>query len=1336
VVAAYLCGLEDGTAPQSNEWLARYPDLAPQLEAFLHNRERFARWAGPVRAALGTAPPAGTTVGYFGDYELLEEIARGGMGLVYKARQLSLNRVVALKMILTGSLATPADLTRFRAEAEAAGNLDHPNIVPIYEVGEHDGRPYFSMKLVDGGTLKMDGGQWTAAGEHKAARLLAKVARAVHHAHQHGILHRDLKPANVLVDAQGEPHVTDFGLAKRVRAESGAAELTQSGSIVGTPSYMAPEQAAGKKGLSTAADVYSLGAMLYEGLTGRPPFRADSVLDTLRQVLDEEPPRPRSVNSRVDRDLETIAVKCLEKDPVRRYGSAAFLADDLERWLAGEPIQARPSSTWERAAKWARRRPALAALAAVSVLAFAALLILGLVYEARLTTAMSGIDEQKQAATTARLQAGREHEAALVAAREAGDKRREAKQANDDAQSLLREAKGLRCTAASGAVLPTNPGLALLLGIEGAERAPGFLANNALLAALNANHEERTLSGHDWDTESAEFSPDGRHVLTLDHAGTLRLWEVATGKVLSVPGLGGYGIRTQAHFSPDGRYVVTTYDGHAVCRYPDDVERAYTDRVARVWDAARGKLHIVLRGHKSRVTTAEFSPDGKHIVTASYDGTARIWDVATGKELRTLTEHSSALLCASFSPDGKRVLTVFQNRKYRRAADEKLTTHPDAPIDPPEILPMPGNSSNNASGSAGPANDPVLARLWDAESGKEIGVPLEREKGHWGTVSEGSANLGMFSPDGSNILIVTREPVPGPAGRIPFDVVAVARVFDPATGKLAARIQDATPPIVAAAFSKDGKKLLTASVGSVRLWDVATQKESVTLKGHKRAITSAQLSADGRLIVTSSADRTARVWDAGTGEEVAVLRGHDEAVNTAAFDRDARRVVTASRDRTARIWLVASTSEHALILKGHAGNVSSISFRADGRRVVTASADRTARIWDVDSGNGLQLLKGQENTSRYPFVETLGEVQTAVFSPDGKRVLTNSRDQISRIKLADGKEEVLPYTPARLWDAETGRETLSFPGSAAQLQLVDFSRDGRFVLTAENGRETRSVLHIGPRATHSSGGNALKETAVCIWDAAGGKLLQTLKGHRGGILSAAFSPDGTRVLTSSDADLQNAVVRIWETASGKELFALKGGRFGLFSPDGRRVLTLSYSNELRLWDAATGKAITWLEKTRRTGYGVPFGRRFADAAFSPDGSRVVVIVSGQVSLDRQQLGVWDTATGKQMLLWQAHTRPINAVGFSHNGRWLLTASDDETARIWDAATGKELYTLTGHEGGVLDAAFSPDDTRVATASTDGTSRLWMTDLLRIARARKPRELTAEERNRFDVPSTK
>src|SRR6516162_2846994 len=303
----------------------------------------------------------------FGDYELLEELGRGSQGVVYRAHQKSLNRTVALKVIGLGPWATEAHLKRFRREAEAAARLNHPCIVPIYEVGERDGACYFSMGLVEGGQLDAILEREPMA-IRSAVELIVKLARTLQYAHEHNILHRDIKPGNILLDEKGEPHLTDFGLARLVETES---TVTRTREVLGTPSYMAPEQAAGETTkLGKATDVYGLGAVLYQLLTSHPPFAGGTTYETIRLLLNTEPRKPRTLNHKIDRDLSTICLKCLEKDPQRRYPSAIGLAEDLEHWLKHEPIQAKPSGLFTHARKWVRRNPSTTVLA-TSLLAFA-----------------------------------------------------------------------------------------------------------------------------------------------------------------------------------------------------------------------------------------------------------------------------------------------------------------------------------------------------------------------------------------------------------------------------------------------------------------------------------------------------------------------------------------------------------------------------------------------------------------------------------------------------------------------------------------------------------------------------------------------------------------------------------------------------------------------------------------------------------------------------------------------------------------------------------------------------------------------------------------------------
>jgi tRNA A-37 threonylcarbamoyl transferase component Bud32/tetratricopeptide (TPR) repeat protein len=398
VIASYLEAEESGQALDPETLLSRHPELAAGLRQFFANREQLDRLAAPLRSLVQSpgaeevSPPGDLAVD-FGGYTLLTVLAQGGMGVVFKARQKSPNRLVALKSIRADRLASDSDVRRFRNEAETVANLDHPHIVPIYEVGEANGQLYFSMKLMEGGSL----------GEHlrqfqndpkAAARLLITIARAVHHAHQRGVLHRDLKPSNILLDTRGQAHVSDFGLAKRVGLD---ATLTDTGAIVGSPSYMAPEQARGKKGTTTTAtDVYGLGAILYAVLAGRPPFQDDTPLDTLAQVQGREPERLSGLNRHVDRDLETICLKCLEKEPNRRYASAEAVADDLERWLAGKPIAAQSVGRLEQLWRWCKRNRALAV--AVSLISFAmcAVTVMSILFAIREAAHAQLLKEEKE----------------------------------------------------------------------------------------------------------------------------------------------------------------------------------------------------------------------------------------------------------------------------------------------------------------------------------------------------------------------------------------------------------------------------------------------------------------------------------------------------------------------------------------------------------------------------------------------------------------------------------------------------------------------------------------------------------------------------------------------------------------------------------------------------------------------------------------------------------------------------------------------------------------------------------------------------------------------------
>jgi eukaryotic-like serine/threonine-protein kinase len=1226
------------------------PSVSERTRTHLPAQDAEPRVAEPERGPQAVAVPG---------YDIECVLGRGGMGVVYKARHLALKRTVALKMVLAGGHAGPAELARFRSEAEVVARLHHPNIVQVFEVGEAGGHPYCALEFVEGGNLASQvAGK--ALPSSQAAQLAEALARAVQLAHSRNVVHRDLKPANVLLAADGTPKITDFGLARQLDSDSGA---TQAGQVMGTPSYMAPEQASGRAHeAGPAADVYALGAILYECLAGRPPFRGQTVVETLDQVRTQEPAR---LPAGVPADLATVCLKCLRKEPERRYASAAELADDLVRYQRGEPIRARPVGHVERGVKWVKRNPWLAGAAAAATLA----LVGGA------TVSYLKYLEAAAARNTAT--------EALAGEQERGEER-------DKANYNLTYQLGVSSVVLASAAYDNRD---VVLAAERLENVP---EKQRGWEWRYLNQQARgglfTLYGHTRPVTTVTFSQDGERIVTasmktntLKEPCQVKVWDARTGTALLELNY-RFNRGASQPFSLGGTRLAT----------------ADLDNAARLWDARTGKLQRELK-HTSPLLRVVLSPDGSRVATVCRDGMVKVWDADTGKPQ---WEFKGTRTSAAFSPDSTRlIIGPVENQKVLvcDAGTGKPLLELSGCNQFREVAFSP-DKTRIVIGSSG------QTKVWDAEKGGPPQFVLKRldDKGlrDW-------TSCVAFSPDGARIL--TGGGMDEKA--LVWDARTATTLFS-LKGRLGPKTEmDFSVGLgngeQSAAFSPDSTRIVTVGGQSgaheATVWDARTGVELLVLTGHTNQVLCAAFSPDGTRIVTGSVDGTAKVWDARTGTGRLEMNGHWGELHTVAVCPDGTRIISGggepNKPGAATVWN-ARTGVALLELKGFKGTVKSAAFSRDGTRLVTGEYRQMGqdeqgsltwtgevKVWDARTGAALLELKG--------FKEGVNSI---AISPDGSRIIT----------AAGGPDGTGEKTELKVWDASTGAVLLDLTQEGAEgFGLVGYT--GASVAFSPDG--TRFV----------AGGLKLKGTVAngaTVRDAETGAALFELKGHWGAVLCVAYSPDGTRIVTGGGVRDHRALV--WDAETGTPLpFELKGHTSAVlcaaFSPDGKRIVTGSVDRTVRVWDAKTGTALVELKGFTERVMSVAFsadgaslvtGERggavtvwdarsvktppilkghtgpIAHMAFSPDGTRII-------TSSRNELKVWDARTGAALFDLKGHTGDVYNLAFSTDGTRIVSC-DGTTAKVWDTKTGSALLELKGKAEEVQVGAFSPDGKRIVT----------------------------------------
>jgi WD40 repeat protein/serine/threonine protein kinase len=1273
VLAAILLEEEGGTPVDLSRIVRKYPDLAAPLREFFRNRDGFDRLAphlAPTASDRSTPPPPELAPGsQLGGYDIIRELGRGGMGIVYLARQRSAKRPVALKLIRMDRLAHLSSrqrkewMSRFRTERQTAARITDERVVTVYEVGEWDGRPFFSMRYVPGRSLA----EVIETGPLKnrpAAILMEKVARAVEAIHEQNVLHRDLKPRNILVDAKGRPFVSDFGVAKFLDAGE---SLTDTGEMLGSPQYMSPEQAQDAARVSKATDVYGLGATLYTLVTGKPPFRGNTLAEILHQVKYREPVPPRRLNPAVDRDLNTIILKCLEKEPERRFHSAADVADELRRYIDGRPLRTRPLGPAGTLWRWCRRKPVLAGLSAAAavllVVAGTATVLLGLkttqvdTLAEAVSQANAGKQQQEAVADTERTERKKKEREAgeEKLKREIEETRRVKEEENAAQEQAQREALTyLNDMGQAGRLIdggdfnqarqilqrylpPKKPDRRAWSWhfLAARCRDAGFpvLGDKGKVPALGSQ-TGFNQRGHGGQVQAVAWSPDGKRLASADGLGIVKVWRVADGQELFHWQIKGGVAALQ--WSPDGKKLTAATQGMGqpgggALPFPATPASALPPNVQRR-PAQPGSLPVIQA--RQQAPTRRGPRDGKSPAAESH-GIVQIWDVDTGKSLRTLHQ------AANFNSSSAMPLPVNAGQEAIAAASSRNIFLGSWSA---SLLWSPGNRKLALGDEDG------KIQVWDLSTNKKDPLCLPAHLG--------GVHSAAWSPKGDRLASVSGDALIKIWDTISNKPIFTVPLLPPANGFGPTRSYALT-------WTPDGKCLnVISNAGEIRVVDVAPR----TVGDARKLVPSDPLiglgvgllgsrnerfvwSPDSTLLASVQTGGEVKIWDVATGKEGAsmVIPGAAGAMLTAgsccpAWDRTGQRLALGGSDGTVLAWVLGARRQAV-------------------RRLLVANA----LGWSADSGHIIGTVGWSlENDEKVKAArEQMGEAMQAlkqaaarnrISAPDPRAILGPRRQ--GPLGAAAGK----PQPQVKVYDARNGAVIRTL-GNGVQLDVLAASPDGKWLAAATNAGLLQLLPAAGgdgitlerPPAPGAANGPAPTNRVVLCW-----------------------SPDSTRLAFSTHVE---ATIHVWDPVTRKKVQTFKGHgeplRSLAWSPDGKRLASAGDDGMVRIWDVFMAEETAHFKfyVKQQPGHNQVHPRASSMLSWCPDGKRLAVAGEDEV------VTIWDVDTKTELAPLHGHPSPkdihdeVCAVAWNPDGKHVASTSPDGTFLLWDTVTWKEVLVL-------------------------------------------------------------